>query len=88
MAVAVPPVATLSASALSAVAMAPLGETAERKPDETRALDNQAVIRGLGQLAPRVALSSAHASRTGPRLRPRGELNPPLDNQKLWGRFL
>ena len=49
MAVAVPPVATLSASALSAVAMAPQVATAEASLEETHALDNQAVIRGPGQ---------------------------------------
>jgi hypothetical protein len=64
MAVAVPLVATPSASVLFAVAMAPLELTAEASLEETHALDNQAAIRGPGRLALRVALSNVHASDT------------------------
>jgi hypothetical protein len=64
MAVAVLPVATLSASVPGEVETAPPEATAELSLEETRALGNQAAIRGLGQRALRVAHSSAHASDT------------------------
>ena len=55
---------TLNASVRAEAVTLPLEETAERKPEETLDPDNQAATRGLGQLAPRVALSNVHASDT------------------------
>jgi hypothetical protein len=64
MAVAVPLVATLSASVRAEAGTLPPEETVEPSLEETRALDNQAAIRGPDRRAPRVALSNVHASDT------------------------
>ena len=61
MAVAVPLVATLSASVRAEAGTLPPEETVEPSPEETRAPDNQGAIRDPGQPPLRVALNSAHA---------------------------